>query len=540
MLSLEVNGIALDLPNEFSLTLNLKSPMFNDIGDYSFPFKLPSTDKNKSVLGWKHRIGSVNDQYEFYDGSLLFHGSVIFSGQIKIKEANSNYYEGALYVQNGSFNYKVKELYLDEMPLGEKHFNNEVEAIAYYSDIRNHSYPDVDFQMPVCFNFDYFDPQSTDAGLNCYNEANNQGFLELYTQDGARTLIVPMFYLRFVINKVISLMGYSIEDDFFSKGKDLSTLVLYNSFSVNELFWTIKDLYYQVHMPHVKVGKFFTDIQKFFNCTFIVNDSLKLVHIVGNQDRLKASSYVDFSKNILGLSNQIPDKVLGVRLSMTPDSGDKVYEDLTAAEADLIDNVRPSVINFSDLPGRPITKLFDVRYVINEDKWYQFGNSGDNTWLEITTNSFLYINFYYGQPLENSKTEIGICIVCPQDEVRGRVGNLGDEYGDIVPKLAFAELRTRYGWYPEVSCNPSSDEFRLLWYGSNGLFKTFHKDWVDWSFNSRKHIQITKQMDYLELKALDFALKHRVNEVNYLLSELQVTFTTNSIKPAVIKAYSCL
>ena len=90
MLSLEVNGAALDLPKEFSLTLNLKSPMFNDIGDYSFPFKIPSTDRNKSILGWKHRIESARDQYEFYDGSLLFNTSVIFSGQVRIKEAIGN------------------------------------------------------------------------------------------------------------------------------------------------------------------------------------------------------------------------------------------------------------------------------------------------------------------------------------------------------------------------------------------------------------------------------------------------------------------
>ena len=540
MLSLVVNATALDLPKEFSLTLNLKSPMFNDIGDYSFPFKIPSTDRNKSILGWKHRIESGRDQYEFYDGSLLFNGSVIFSGQVRIKEANLDFYEGALYVQNGSFNYKVKEAYLDEQALGEMHWRGESMALDFYNSMRNYSYPDVDFQMPECMNVDYFDPETDDAELHWYNYTGRNGHMNLTSALSARTLLVPMFYLRFVIGKVISLMGYSVVDDFFSQGKDLSTLVIYNSFSVNELYWTIKDLYYQVHMPHVKIGKFFTDIQKFFNCTFLVDDHLKVVRIVGNQDRLKALSYKEFSSKVISISNQISDKVLGVQLSMTPDNGDKVYGDLTAAEADFFDHLKGSVQRFEDLPGRPITNLFDLRYVIDENKWYQFGNGGANTWLQVSPSEFLYINFMYGQPLENSKTEIGICMVCPQDEVCGRVGNLGTDYAKIVPKLAFASLRENYSHQMKVSCYPYSDDFRLIWYGTNGLFNKFHKDWYDWVFNTRKFVQITKQMDYLELKALDFGSKYRINGVNYLLSEVQVTLNMDCLKPAVIKAYCCL
>jgi len=540
MLSLEVNEIALDLPKEFSLTLNLKSPMFNDIGDYSFPFKIPSTDRNRSILGWKHRIESARDQYEFYNGSLLFNGSVIFSGQIRIKEANLQFYEGALYVQNGSFNYKIKEAYLDEQALGEMHWRGEDQALAYYNDLHNYSYPDVDFQMPSCMNVDYFDPPTTDAELIWYNYTRQNGYLTLHTTLGARTLLVPMFYLRFVIKKVISLIGYSVVDDFFSQGNDLSTLVIYNSFSVNELYWTIKDLYYQVHMPHVKIGKFFLDVQKFFNCTFLVNDHLKIVRIVGNQDRLKSLPYIEFSDNILALSNQISDQVMGIKLSMTPDNGDKVYEDLTAAEADFFDNLKASVPTYADLPGRPIANLFDLRYVISENKWYQFGTSGANTWLQVSPSEFLYINFMYGQPLENSKTEIGICMVCPQDEFCGRVGNLGTDYAKIMPKLAFASLRESLQHPLVMSCSPYSNDLRLIWYGTNGLFNKFHKDWLDWSFNSRKFVQITKQMSYMQLKDIDFGSKYRINGVNYLLSEIQVTLNMDSLKPAVIKAYSCL
>jgi len=538
MLSIEVNSIPLELPRDFSITLNLKSPMFNDIGDYSFPFRIPSTITNKSILGWKHRMENLRDQYEFFDGTLSYNGLVVFSGKIRIKEANLQYYEGALYVQKGSFNYLVKEVYLNELDLGSKTFNNEGEALMFYDSVRFKSYPEADFNMPECLNFDYFDPQSPDAELNCYNRPVNNR-LNLVTTMGSRTLLVPMFYLRYVINKVCSLMGYSVKDEFFSVGNDLPTLVIYNSFSVNELYWTINELYYQVHMPHVKVGKFFTDLQKFFNCTFLVDDILKSVRIVGNKDRLRSQDYIEFSKNVISVSNQIPDKVEGIRLSMTADNGDKVYQDLADAESDFIDHVKPSVETFADLPPRPITALFDLRYVVTEDKWYRFGASGANSWEEVSPSEFLYINYYYGKPLENSKTEIGICMVCPDGDFRGRVGNLGSDYANIVPKLAFASLRSGLGYYG-VSCFPYADNLRIIWYGSNGLFNTFHKGWLDWSYKERKSVLISKQIDHIELKSLDFGSKYMIGGIKYLLSDIQVTFTMDTIKPAAIKAYSCL
>ena len=46
MLSILIADQSLDLSDDFSISLNLKSPIFNDVGDYSFPFKVPSTPRN--------------------------------------------------------------------------------------------------------------------------------------------------------------------------------------------------------------------------------------------------------------------------------------------------------------------------------------------------------------------------------------------------------------------------------------------------------------------------------------------------------------
>jgi hypothetical protein len=80
MLSIRINDQALELSDDFSVSLNLKSPVFSSVGDYSFPFRIPSTDRNRSLLGWKNRVSSTSDIYETFPGSLCWNGSVIFSG----------------------------------------------------------------------------------------------------------------------------------------------------------------------------------------------------------------------------------------------------------------------------------------------------------------------------------------------------------------------------------------------------------------------------------------------------------------------------
>ncbi|MEI6684487.1 MAG: hypothetical protein WCO44_17825, partial [Bacteroidota bacterium] len=115
MLSILIADQPLDLSDDFSVSLNLKSPIFNDVGDYSFPFKVPSTPRNKSILGWKNRLASKQSIYETYEGSIRWNGMVLYTGQIKIKTANDKSFEGTLYINKGNFNYEIKDLLLNRV-----------------------------------------------------------------------------------------------------------------------------------------------------------------------------------------------------------------------------------------------------------------------------------------------------------------------------------------------------------------------------------------------------------------------------------------
>ena len=122
MLSIQIANQPLDLSDDFSVSLNLKSPLFNDVGDYSFPFKVPTTPKNMSILGWKNRIASTQSVYDTFDGSIRWNGIVLYKGQIKIKTASDKTFEGTLYINKGDFNYEVKDLILSSIDFGMKNF----------------------------------------------------------------------------------------------------------------------------------------------------------------------------------------------------------------------------------------------------------------------------------------------------------------------------------------------------------------------------------------------------------------------------------
>ena len=80
--------------------------------------------------------------------------------------------------------------------------------------------------------------------------------------------------------------------------------------------------------------------------------------------------------------------------------------------------------------------------------------------------------------------------------------------------------------------------FSLRYTGANGLFNLYWKDWVNWIMNTRKSVKIEKQMDFIELKSIDFTKRYRVNGINYLVSEIAVTLNKSSIKSTQLKCFT--
>jgi hypothetical protein len=542
MLSILIADQPLDLNDDFSVSLNLKSPLFNDVGDYSFPFKVPVTSRNMAILGWKNRIAASRSIYETYTGSFRWNGIVLCTGQIKIKSAGEKSFEGILYIDKGNFNYEVKNLMLNRIDLGLKEFATENEAMDYFNWSLTHFYPEMDFSMPQITNLDFYDPPANTPELNAYNVIFPDGKLHKTTSDGAkRTILIPFLYLKFVLNKLAENFGYRLEDEFFTSCTELSRLVIYHSVNLNEVLFGLQQLYYCRFVPKVKVSEFIAGLEKWFNCSFHVDSGQRVIRIVSNRDVLLRSELVNFSENILSVSQEIPDRVTGYRFLLGPDSGDKVYQAQLDSEKGITDYIRGAVDTFSEIPPYPFTWIGDIYYIVDTNSWWQLGVNGITfliEWQQLPNGPSLTDKFFYKWGDDKNKYET--CFSSLSDKF-GVVscGNLGTDKDKITPRLFWVGMTGGYGTPYQLRGLAFDGNFSLRYTGSNGLFNLLWKDWVDWIMNTRKSVKIEKQMNFIELKNMDFTKRYRMNGINYLVSEISVTLTKSLIKPALLKCFTC-
>ena len=541
MLSIEVNGIPLDLPNDFSVTLNLKSPLFNKIGDYSFPFKLPATPKNINILNWTHRVESNRDKSYTVPAVLLYSGQLIFSGSIRLKKASDDTYQGSLFVEKGNFNYEIKDKFLTDVDFGSMTFADDDAVLAYLNSTLDRLYPLEPLACPEIYNQLYFDPPSEDLERHYYNKMSQvNGELALWTTEGNRTLLMPSLYLQFVLRKVADAFGYSLNDELFYPDESLRQLAFYTSYSVNFRFWFIHTIYFNLLLPKVKIAKLITNLESMFNCTFLVNTNTKEIRIVSRTAVLKGTDFIEFSSNITSFSVEIEKQKDGKIFSMESDEGDQVFEAMLETQKETLDLIRGSVETKEDLQPMPLSELGDIRYVISEDVWYQLNVvSFEIGWRVFDMSGLLRSKFIYKQNDESNKVETGLSFLA--DKIYStQCGNLGDDYRDISPRLFFIR-RTPFfpDPYDHTWAMNWTDDHALYWSGKNGLFIKHWKDWTDWEMVDRKKIVFEKQMNLAQIKDLDYTKKVRINGNRYLIAELQVIFKRDSIQTAKLKGFSC-
>lgn len=542
MLTIHIADQQLDLQDDFSVALILKSPVFNDIGDYTFPFKIPSTIKNMSILGWKNRIASSGNIYEIYEGSIRWNGKIMFIGTIKIKAASDKTFEGSLYFDKGNFNYQAKDLVMNSIDYGMMNFETEDDAITYFNWTLTHLYPESDFAMPEIKNDMFFDPPTLDPQQQTINRLYDDNLLHKTTTSGHRTILIPFFYLKFVLKKITEYLGYELQDEFFSKSTQLSRLVIYNSVNVSEIFFGLQQFYFFRNMPNAKLGEFISGLEKWFNCSFHVNHLKKVVRIVSNTDVLLNSEIIEFSKNILSISHQINEQILGYQLIRTPDGGDPFYKSQLEFEFSDIDNVKGCVQNFSDIPPYPFTWLGDIYYVINTDVWWQLGTNPISfliEWQVLPVGPSLIDKFYYRWATDKNKIETIFSTLIDRS---GQVecGNLGADHKKDTPRLFWVAWVGGYIFPYRLYGLADDSNFSLRYPGANGLVNKFWKQWLNWQMDNAKYVWIEKQMDFVEFKDFDFTKRYRINGINYLVSEIAVTLNKSSIKSAQLKCYTAL
>jgi hypothetical protein len=265
-----------------------------------------------------------------------------------------------------------------------------------------------------------------------------------------------------------------------------------------------------------------------------------VIRIVGNKDVLLSSDVTEFSKNILSISQEIAEQVTGYRFLIGPDSGDKVYQAQLDLEKGITAMIKGAVPAFEDIPPYPFTWLGDIYYVVSTHQWWQLAVNPISflvEWVQLPTGPQLTDKFFYRWGDDGNKFET-IFSTLLQKYIGVSCGNLGSDNQKITPRLFWVGINGGFETPVRLRGFSNGSGFSLQYPGANGLFNRFWKDWANWIMDERKSVRIEKQMDFIELKNHDFTRKYRINGIHYLISEVAVTLTRNSIKSAQLKCFT--
>jgi hypothetical protein len=364
MLALQIDGKNMDLGDDFSFTMNLKNPMFNDLGGYSYPFKLPNTPNNSRLIGFRHRVESTTDVYGLCTGMFTWNGHSLFTGQLKMEILNKSLLEGHLFESDSAFYIKAKKLLLTQFNFGEKIFANETDAINFLSESAHYAYPDIEFACPRIYNNLYFDPPTTDFYLKYYNRwiyDSVSNYLILTTTDDARTILVPMLYLRYILDVISEGMGMELIDELLTSHPDLNSLVLYNSLSCNSPFYPkppeITHIVLNNHIPTLSLMDFIIAIENYFCASTFINGIRNTMRIIPRNKIINDESYINFSDNLLSISTELEEQIMGFDLKMESDGDDDSFTMISGWEEETSKRIKGSVNSIQDLPSWPLIIL---------------------------------------------------------------------------------------------------------------------------------------------------------------------------------------
>lgn len=547
MLSMKIDGTLVELSPDFSVTMNLKSPIFNEAGSYSYPFRIPNTPRNAILMGFRHRVANTGYVYHEFKGAYFWKGISIFTGTVNMKVLNSSSFEGYLMEGNGDFNYQRKNGTLQDVDYGQMVFDTEDEKMQYINDCANTIYPNRDLAFPEVQNLSYFDEVPTEPALQYFNYYFQS---RIFKGDGDnRFVIVPMLYLRYVLNKIFEHLGFTFDDSFFTSDVDYNSLVLYNSVDCNggvDGFFGYDDLkiLLNYHVPRMSMSDFLGGLESFFNIRFFVNNDNMIVRLISVDKIVKSTECIEFSSQLISISTEPEDKVTGFRLKMQMDTEDASYKIRKPQHDSLLKFIKPSVQSISELNPWPSATIFDTRFVYDKDQYYILSSAkvwepiGEMYWSWNLSFEWVFKND--DQSISTEFSSLMSETVHPYNAI---IGNKRENWKDVTPKLFFIRYQEDDPLNKKVAgrCFVAPHVLvtnGLFYAGETGLLNKHYKAYFDFRI-SAKLVKIVKQMEYLELKNFDFSKKYMIGGIKYLVKSIQVVLRKDRIMPAILECYTC-
>lgn len=541
----------LDLQDDFSITMNYLSPLFNNRGSTSYTSKALLTANNKKIINYSHRINAIDIKRNF-NYTLIFQKVPFESGSMKITYYNNDYFEFYLKPNETDFYSVIKDKKLNVL-------TNLPSIPPSTNGIINNWYPTIKYvNFPV---FNNKIRQIYDGYLEHYQNFYYYAFYDTGENANPNNIksidfssLTPFLFLDYVIEKLLIFFNYKISENGFFNVVQLRQLVLYN----NTVYRPTVDGYCDLnkHLPPILISDLLCMLKDLFGIVFIIkNHPAKEVKIKLLKDIINDYKNKDFNNKVSKFyqkENDLAEKK-GYSLKF---SEDEEYFNTGLRKNNFFKKATVTV--YSELSNVNF-KPWDIVFVDNDRIYYQKQNNG--TWLpysnefpneviepcEFEINTTFSPAIPYKHSFDNTfpgSTEYPKQWITPRVDTETFFYNENNETCPL--KLMFwrgLQRDSRGKQYPYgSSSNYNYDNsiyggLILKWQSDRGFYEQFLKDYVSWSVNRKTSVSFEKIMSAEELRDIDWDVKHLINGNEYLLDKIGVTYTKKYIKPAKINAF---
>ncbi len=318
----------LDLPQDFTLTMERTNPLLSDQGDASIPTTLPSSTRNLAVLGHRERIDRA-EKYSNKIEAILQVGPVRKRGQLVMDTVHRREgIDASLAIDNSDLYSKSKKKTLKEI-FAEKSTTFEIleRVTDYMQDIYEGQAENDYVIFPVAVA-----PYEVDAGhgnktkIYQYNnevDANQELVWQArYVHEGDVDQmsvpdcygIAPFLKLSRLVELLFELLGYEVTSNCLAEWPFQRMVIVHNCSDCfcNPTF----TLYYKDLVPSCTLSDFLTWLNNKFHVQPVVDSETRHVKIVAMEKMLTLDADLDITQLVEGdFTMQLnPSK----RITLTP------------------------------------------------------------------------------------------------------------------------------------------------------------------------------------------------------------------------------
>jgi len=407
MTELYIDGQRVTLPKKFNITLIEENPFFTKNGKYTYDINLSLLDANNARI-YKHinRINSADIPQDNRRAILIVDNEVVINGTESILDVSNTSVKIQLLSGNSELNFLVGgdrmlrdldlgKAVIEYSPIEPSNPDSILTSHKFLLDNINKPYPENNWLVLPYYDRDndlignryYIDQGSIDGlnGLAYTFEFPFTLYSEGYT--GTYRNHRPQPYLCFIINKVLETIGYTLSYNYLQQHSMFKYLYIVHGYDTLE---------FAKMLPGWTVNEFFTELEKLFDCTVLIDEKTRNVQFIQNylqNENIPDEDVIqldEFNYEI-DKENLLTNRVANIGYDLTSDSyylyqnlNADVHEKATPTTVENLNELLDALADTNDTVLSIGSKdiLVDMRdrrlwYVVNHDTYY-IGRKNDN------------------------------------------------------------------------------------------------------------------------------------------------------------------